>query len=387
MKILIAAPSFVPQVNGVANVVYEHAKYFSQKGHQVTVVTGIDEERDFELIDNIQIKEFSVKGGPLLSNFYRGEVNRYIHFLQNAKAEFDVIFFHGWQIWITDLAIFTKPWKRRDAKLIFVSHCAPSTQWSSIAQIIRSLLLIPYIYFFMPLMMKSFDYIVFLSNKKRGDRHRDHKYAAKWHKEKIFTIPNGVPNTPSNLSPSSKTRELYQSIQSKRILLYVANYGHGKNQKLAINVYEKLRFQSKAHLIFIGSNHNAYCDELISIIREKRLEHKVSVLSGLDRNDVLWLYSRSYLTLFTSSTECSPLSVSESLAFTKPVVATNVGCLDEWAGVTVCNSPDHIINEVDALLNDELLYLKQKDAISSNAALNSWDSVMQNYDKLINPEL
>lgn len=383
MKILIAAFSFSPQVNGIANVVYQHAKYFSQKGHQVTVVTGIDEKRDFEVVDNIQIQEFSVKGGPLLSNFYRGEVNKYIRFLQSAQAEFDAIFFHGWQIWVTDLVIFSKPWKRRVAKLIFVSHCAPSTQWNSIAQIGRSILLVPYIYFFMPLLMNKFDYLVFLSNKKSGDRHRDHKYAARWQKEKISTIPNGVPDVPSNLSPSPKISELYQSIQSKRILLFVANYGQGKNQKLAINVFEKLRTQSKAHLVLIGSTRNAYYDELMSVIHEKHLEHKVSVLSGLERSDVLWFYSKSYLTLFTSTTECSPLSVSESLAFAKPVVATDVGCLDEWVGVTVCNSSDHIISEVDALLDDESLYLEQKTAICTNAAVNSWDAVMRKYDKFL----
>jgi glycosyltransferase involved in cell wall biosynthesis len=97
----------------------------------------------------------------------------------------------------------------------------------------------------------------------------------------------------------------------------------------------------------------------------------------------MWMYSKSFLTLFTSKTECSPLSVLESLAFGKPVIATDVGCLSEWVGVKVCSSPDEIAAEVDALLNDHEHYVAQTRAISSSAELTSWNSVMSKYDQLL----
>jgi glycosyltransferase involved in cell wall biosynthesis len=383
VKILIVAHSFAPQINGVANVVYQHAKHFTDAGNQVTVATQYDENRDFDVIDGIRIKEFAIKGGPLISNFYRGELSSYLRFLRNSQAEFDVIFFHGWQIWCTDLVIFLKRHKCLGSKLILVSHCAPSTLWNSILRIGRSILLAPYIYLVMPLLMKKFDHMVFLSDKKNGDRHRDHKYAARKFEEKICTIPNGVPDVPSNLTPSSNIIEVFKPIQSKHILLFVANYGEGKNQKLALDVFEKLSVQNKSHLVLIGSSQNSYSEELISVINEKKLGNSVSVLFGLERNDVMWMYSKSFLTLFTSKTECSPLSVLESLAFGKPVIATDVGCLSEWVGVKVCSSPDEIAAEVDALLNDHEHYVAQTRAISSSAELTSWNSVMSKYDQLL----
>ena len=61
----------------------EHAKHFETEGHQVTIVTSLDRERSFTSIQNIEIIEFDVKGGPLLFNLYRGEVSKYIAFLNS----------------------------------------------------------------------------------------------------------------------------------------------------------------------------------------------------------------------------------------------------------------------------------------------------------------
>ena len=108
----------------MANVVYQHARYFSSKGHLVTVVTGFDNARDSKVIDSIKVQEFRVSGGPLITNFYRGDIKKYVQFLQSALNEYNVIFFHGWQTWVTDLLLFTPSKKVKKSKLIFVSHCA-----------------------------------------------------------------------------------------------------------------------------------------------------------------------------------------------------------------------------------------------------------------------
>tara|TARA_B100001027_G_C16265793_1_gene332017 strand:+ start:2610 stop:3767 length:1158 start_codon:yes stop_codon:yes gene_type:complete len=383
LKILITSQSFSPQVGGVSQVVYQHAKHFVSEGHDVTVVTEFEELRDFDIIDGIKVKEFKVKGGPLISNFYRGEILNYFRFLKKAYEEYDIIFFHAWQIWATDLVFFLKLNNQAGAKLMLVSHCAPSTLWNSIFQIGRSILLSPYIYFFMPILMKKFDKMIFLSDKKNGDRHRDHKFAAKKFNKKICTIPNGIPDVPEKISPSAKIHDLYLSIKNKKILLFVANFVEGKNQKLAIEIYENLSAQSESHLLLIGNSRNTYYKKLISIVKEKNLEKEISVLHDINRRDIFWLYSKSYLTLFTSKTECSPLAVLESLAFGKPVVATDVGCLSEWEGVSVCYSPKEITGEVDALLKNHNYYTKQQMLISQNKDLNSWKEVMKKYSQLL----
>jgi glycosyltransferase involved in cell wall biosynthesis len=383
MKILIAAFSFSPEVNGVANVSYEHAKYFLAKGHDVTIVTQYNEKREFTEFKNIKIVEFKIKGGPLVTNFYRGENIKYINYLNKAKDDYDLLFFHGWQIWTTDLFLFTKRSKHKQSKSIFISHCSPSIKWSSFLDVCRSCLLIPYVYLIMPLLMKKFEHLIFLSDKKHGDRHQDYKYAFSKFMNKTHIIPNGIPDIPSKISPSQEISELFKSITGKKIALYVANYDQIKDQKRAVDVIKNLKMKSEVHLVFIGSNCNRYCKELILLIKKQGLDNKISVLFNVKRSDVLWFYSKSYITLFTSRTECCPLAVLESLAFNKPVVSTDVGCLNQWEGISICKTTSMLALETDLLLEDKKHYDYQKERIISSNKNNTWSSVMKGYDQFL----
>lgn len=383
MRILIASFSFYPSIDGVANVVYQHAKHFLKQGHDVTVVTQGAANRKDKSHENVNIIEFDVRGGPLVSNFYRGECRKYITFLNDAHTNYDVVFFHAWQIWSTDLFLFSKSKTDITAKTIFVSHCAPSMKWTSVLDIGRTILLKPYLWFAMPRLMKKFDRLVFLSSKKTGDRHQDYKKASISYPNKVEVIPNGLPDIPSIVGQSSIVKEIEKKTKNKKIILYVANYVRGKNQLRAIEVFRELQYRSDAHLVLIGSSCNRYCRKLISHVRFKQLEDKVSILFEVGRKDVLSLYSLSYLTLFTSKTECCPLSVLESLAYKKPVVSTDVGCLSEFPGVRVSHSNSELVRNTDLLLCNDQYYLDTQRAIDNSQDLMSWSSVMKSYDRLL----
>jgi ribulose bisphosphate carboxylase small subunit len=43
-------------------LVYEHAKYFLNQGHDVTIATEYNEKREFNEFENIKIVEFKIKG-------------------------------------------------------------------------------------------------------------------------------------------------------------------------------------------------------------------------------------------------------------------------------------------------------------------------------------
>jgi glycosyltransferase involved in cell wall biosynthesis len=139
----------------------------------------------------------------------------------------------------------------------------------------------------------------------------------------------------------------------------------------------------EVHLIFIGSTCNKYCQELISKIKSEGLENKITVLFNLVRDDILWLYSKSYMTLFTSKTECCPLAVLESLAFHKPVVSTDVGCLNQWEGVNICKTNSELSTCMDSLLENEDHYNHQKALIMSSSKNNKWPAVMRGYNQFL----
>jgi len=383
VRILICAFSFYPSVNGVANVVYEHAKNFIKEGHAVTVATQADISRVDKSFENINIVEFDIRGGPLLTNFYRGEIRDYLDFLNSAYFNYDVIFFHGWQIWSTDLFLFSKSKSVTSAKTIFVSHCSPSMRWRSGFEIIRTLLLLPYVWFVMPRLMRKFDQLVFLSSKKSGDRHQDYKKASIICPAKINVIPNGLPSVLPVAEGSFNCSEMKGLTKDKKIILYVANYDKSKDQLRTIKVFEKLNNLSNAHLVLIGSSCNRYCKRLIAYVHHKKLTGKVSILFERERSEVLALYAASYMTLFTSRTECCPLAVLESLAFRKPVISTDVGCLTEYSGVLVSSSDSGLVRNADLLLGDEQYYRKTQTAIDESKELMSWATVMEGYARLL----
>jgi len=379
MKILISSFTFYPCVNGVSNVVGEHAKYFLSKGYKVTIVTSYDHNRTFKNLKGVEVLEFKVKGGPLLSNFYRGDLFKYMSFLKHAIYEYDLIYFHAWQVWTTDLFLFIKS-KKSPAKTIMISHCAPVTTWSTIPELVRAFLLLPYRALIIPILMKKFDELVFLSNKVDGDRQWDYRYALKKHlNNKIHIIPNGMPNIDEHFNISDSCTSFMKKIGNAKILLYVANYDRIKNQKLAIEVLSRINATTNHHLVFIGSSFNKYSDDLLKSIKNKKLENRVSVLSSLSRKEVLSFFSISYMTLFTSKSECYPLSILESLANKKPVVSTDVGCICKIPGVIVSNDISLLTKEVELLLDNNSYYSSKVKEIKPL----TWPETMKKYDNFM----
>jgi glycosyltransferase involved in cell wall biosynthesis len=379
MKILISTFTFLPERSGVSNVVLEHASYFVNQGHEVTIATSKNTERIQLSLEGIKVIEFDADGGPLIFNFYRGEIFKYLKFLNKAQIDYDLIFFHGWQIWATDLYLFSKK-QLHSAKSIFVSHCSPVTEWSNLKELIRTVFLLPYKFFIIPLLMKKFDEIIFLSNKLKGNRQWDYRYALK-HKDNLHIIPNGIP-LKEIFEPSTSSLQLKNNIPCSKIILYVANYDRLKNQMLALEVFDMVSASKDLHLVFIGSNYNSYTQKLENYSKQLGVEDRVSILSELSREDVLYFFSISYASLFTSRSECCPLSVLESLAYRKPVVATDVGCLDQIRGVKVCKDKDSLVYELNLLLDQEYYHRRVADTDLSIQDL-SWSKIMKEYNRFL----
>ena len=99
LKILITTEQFLPIKSGVATVVSELAFKLAELGHQVTVATGKNAERNVNNYPSITICEFNIRGG--FGNFYRGETNAYVNYILTSDA--DIIINECVQTWNSDL--------------------------------------------------------------------------------------------------------------------------------------------------------------------------------------------------------------------------------------------------------------------------------------------
>lgn len=380
MNILIATFSFFPETNGVANVVLEHARYFLAQGHSVTIATTKTMDREESSYGDIKVIEFELSGGPLPWNFYKGDIRGYIKFLD--KPDYDVVMFHGWQIWSTDLFLFSKIHKE-SIKKIFVSHGAPISVWTTFSEFLRALLLIPYRRIVIPMLMKRFDNLVFLSDKDGGDRQWDYRYARDNFGEKVSIVPNGIPAIDFDSATHDDLMELSWIDDKHPIIVYVANYDRVKNHELALDVFEEIAVSHKCTLIFVGSSHNKLSRAMIRKVREKGLGEKVFILEKLTKSQIYKLLSMSFMTLFTSRSECYPLAVLESIAYKKPVVALDVGAVSEIPGVTICYDKESLIKACQALLFDSELYLSKVMEIEKSYEELKWPHVMKGYDAVL----
>ena len=371
-------PYFPPEVNGVSLVVEKHALGFVKRGHQVTIVTSLLNSQAPRNVLGINIIEFPVKGGPLPNNFYKGSLVKYILYIRRSVKEYDVVFFHCWQIWSTDLLIFQRK-KKIDARIIMVSHCSPRVNFSSFLESFRSLILMAYRRIFLPILIRKFDDIVFLSDKASGDIQWDYRYTLEKYKEKVHIIPNGMDNFIDHIGPN-----IGINVNQKRKFLYVANYDRIKNQKLALEVFiEVNKMVKNVSLVFVGSVENRISNELKFIISRNNLSDRVEVLSGLSRSEIQYLYSKSFVTLFTSKTECLPMSVLESIYHKKPVISTNVGSIEQIPGVVICKTKEELICKAQLMLGNEEYYNNKVRDISIQSHKFMWHCILDRYEEMI----
>jgi sugar transferase (PEP-CTERM/EpsH1 system associated) len=144
---------------------------------------------------------------------------------------------------------------------------------------------------------------------------------------KIMTIYNGIDEARFRLKkePAEIKREL--GIPAfNRIIGIVARLDPIKNHKSLITAMHTVikEFPSTA-LLIIGDG--PLRDELVSFVRERRLEEHIKFL-GI-RNDVPRLLSVLDIFVLCSVSEGLPLTLLEAMAAGKPIIATNVGGIPE----------------------------------------------------------
>lgn len=379
-KILIATFSFPPESDGVAFASYLQAKSLLNLGFTVEIVTAATDlivskqsEPLVRGVNRYRVYGQSYRGG------YQGDAEAYRDFLMRAGKIYDVIIFHCWNTWVTDLAFDLLP--NMKAKKILVSHGMAPRKVRSVRGLVRRLLLGPY-YRKVPQRMSLFDHVVFLSDKDDKDRFVDFHIARRHGYKRFSIIPNGSSLDSVPLDPAVHFKDEY-GISSEKMVLYVSNYSEVKNQMLAVKVFQRADL-GDAELVLIGSQKNEYSRIVERYVHRHGLTRRVHILYGLPRVHVKKAYLEADVFLFTSKCEVQPLVIIDSVTLGLPFVSFNVGALDRMRGGIVCGGRDQLVESTVRLVRHQEL----RKRLSSEASIyekefHNWDVISRKYESLI----
>lgn len=150
----------------------------------------------------------------------------------------------------------------------------------------------------------------------------------KFPRQKVFLIPNGIDTDKFVFSPESRQRWRSElGIDSEApVVGIVAALRSEKNHDLFLES-AKLVSSQMADAQFVIAGDGPERPRLEALTREKGIEDRVHFIGSTQ--DVLGVLSMVDMFGLSSHNEASPVSIMEALSCQRPVVATDVGSIDE----------------------------------------------------------
>jgi glycosyltransferase involved in cell wall biosynthesis len=212
VKIFHCVESYYPSIGGMQEVVKQLSENMVKSGHEVYVLTRTHNDRDFKILNGVNIIEFKIEGNPFFVTTQ--EEKRYTEFLINSEAE--IITFFAAQQWATNLALDV-------LKQIKSKKVSVPTGYSGLFR--------PEFkdYFSkMKSWIHDYDMNIYLS-----DDYRDINFARENNVTKIALIPNGASIEEFEKDPEIDIRKKFNIAPDHKILLHVGSYQAGKDIKRA----------------------------------------------------------------------------------------------------------------------------------------------------------
>jgi glycosyltransferase involved in cell wall biosynthesis len=380
MRILITTPTFWPCSDGVANATLQHALGFLRAGHEVVVATAFHPNRGGTPWERLTVEQFRVSGNANVVFGFSGEVRRYCDFVLNADC--DLVFFHCWQSWTTDIPM--PHFGTLRPKTILVSHGVSANtliNWPKAA--VLWLGWRPYVWRDMPRAMAQLDAIVFLSDRADNDRFYDRRLAASLKIRRAPTIPNGA-DLEAHDGDLPEFRGKH-GLDGRLLLLCVGRFTEMKNELGVLR--SVLRAQiDKATLVLIGPKTNGYARALEAAWAAQRPVTDVDLLClcGLTQAEILGAHRAADIYLSASRTECLPLVILDAMAARTPFVATPVGCISDLPGGLMAATEKEMADSITRLARKPTM--RAELGHEGRAACEnrySWRAVNCQYERLI----
>jgi glycosyltransferase involved in cell wall biosynthesis len=385
MKFLFCCEFYYPSVGGVQEVMKQIAERLVARGHEVTVATTTLPNRDFTVLNGVQIAQFAVTG-----NLVRGMTGEIEHYRQFVRSfECDAILIKAAQQWTFDA--LWPDLEEISARKIFIP-CGFSGLYEKRYQA----------YFkYLPTVLRQFDALIFYA-----DDYRDINYAREHHIPNCVVLSNGASEKEFEVAVDPTFRSRHNIPEDSFLILTVGSLtgakGHlelaqavylmpenGHDITLLLNgndpfpkaltvedssappspsIQERVNaklshMQSRladlkkgirfllANLLHplrvlrkVGSWQKAVEDSKISPYAKveacvaqinSQSIHKRALLLDLPRQDLIQAYMAADLFVFASHVEYSPLVLFEAAAGGTPFITSNAGNAKEiiqWLG-------------------------------------------------------
>jgi L-malate glycosyltransferase len=340
MRILQAAHSYLPDRNGIAEVVARISEGLLARGHEVHVATGASPGRSSPTtnINGVTVHSFPIQGEWLRG--MRGPVGDYVDFA--LRGNWDVVVNHAGQSWPFDALLDHLP--ALNAGRVYVPHGMSAIHDPHWAAYFRR----------MPEILAQYDHVCCLS-----ETFDEKPFCARHGIRHCSVIPNGIELVEFE-QPSLGVRARW-GIGEKSMILNVANHNpakcHARLRRLS------RRFGSdEAAFVQIGNSFPAGRYNLGRLgvrggcyyrcMLESARGRAFRSLQHQKREDIISAYKEADVFVLTSTWEASPVVVLESMAAGLPWIAFEVGNVREHAGGIVVEDESDLERTLRRLLKE-----------------------------------
>ena len=387
MKILHTVESYLPSRHGMQQVVSRVSDHLVRMGHEVTVATSYNPDRNTDMINGVKIVDFKISGN--LVKGIEGELDRYHIFLR--KSDFDIVTNFAAQQWATDGMITILDDVR--GKKVFVP-----TGFSALYN--RK-----YDYYFnkMRNWMNKYDINVFSSYE-----YRDICFAKENNISKIIVIPNGASKDEFMQPSRIDIRLLLGLDEDCFMILHVGSYNGFKGHREAKEIFRRAKLRNTCFL-FVSTDMRRFGPSLrrAPLLRfrnffqqvEQVLYNKRIIFKEITREEIVDAFKQADLFLFPSNLECSPVVLFECMASRTPFLTSDVGNAKEiikWsnhAGSLLPTQKDEVgrshvkIPESARILEDSYSNTEKLKGMAENGFNQwrrrfTWEKIAKQYEKL-----
>lgn len=357
MKIVITVPLFLPKWIGGAEVAtYNIAKHLAERGHEVHIITTLDES----LAEEEKTKE-----------------DIYIHRILSRKIRFIgvVVFWYKVLLKIRNL----NPDIIHTQSLI---HNAP-VMFSNI------IFNFPYIIYgrgsdvYFPkepnksiskLALKNASGVIALSEDMKKEMNKI------CNRDDISVLPNGIE---LNKFKGISEKKLFK--KKEKTIIFVGSLRPVKGVKYLIKAMNTINKETDTNLIIVGDGIDK--EGLKTLVEELNLQDCIHFVGKIPNEDVPRYMAQADIFALPSLSEGFPVVVVEAMASGLPIVTTNVRGLPEIIKngengfVVEPQNSEHMAEKILLLLKDEQLYRKISENNKVKAEEYSWDKISGELEK------
>jgi glycosyltransferase involved in cell wall biosynthesis len=336
MNILHTVEFYHPDVGGSQLVVRQLSERLARRGHHVCVATSRMRNRDFTVLNGVEVRQFAVEG-----SWGRGiggpDADRYQQFLREPR--FDVMMNYAAQQWATDLAfgVLEETGKHRANVIVPCGYSALSDSRTLRWRQYRN-----YFNHILPRAIPLYDAAIYLSTQ-----YQDYQYAVQAGFGNSVIIPNAADEAEFGQPPAIDFRKQY-GIATRFIALCVANFYPDKGHVRVLDCFQQMN-RSDLTLVLVGQPGRE-----LPNVKARAKGMNVRFLIDIPRTDVVAAFQAADIFLFGSLIEASPLVIIEAKASRTPFVSTDCGNVTEWQGGVVC-PPTEMARHANRILDDAKL--------------------------------